>query len=385
MKQLVLAVAFFVALTGSAQAAEVTANQETAETMKAQVLEILSSTDRYTSGFSTTTTQTLKAKITSGSEQGAVVTVEEDYLHLKVGDTFYLIHKIDALDAIDVYYVSEPYRMPVLYIVGALFVIILMLFGGWQGIRGFVSLVASVLVIVYFFLPGILNGYSPALLSIGVASLIIVVGSYITHGFTKTTSSAVIGMLATIVITGLIAYWSVYTGNLSGFASEESGFLVYAAKGHIDFVALLLGGMLIGLLGVLYASAIGQAVAVEELHRIGPHIPRWTIYKRALRIGREHIGALVNTLAIAYVGASLPLLLLFSRYVTPASIEATVNKEVFASELLRIMIGSIGLILAVPITTLVAVWLIVKTVQPAKDVSTVKKEERALEEFEHRH
>ncbi len=383
MKQFLFALTLFVTLAGSVHAAASTTLSST-ETMKAQVLEILVQQGQQIPD-SASYYQTLKAKILSGSEKGATVTVEEDYLHLKVGDTFYLIHNIDPLDAIDVYYVSDPYRMPVLYIVGALFLICLMLFGGWQGIRGFVSLVASVLVIFYFFLPGILNGYSPALLSIRIASLIIVVGSYVTHGFTRTTTSAVIGMLITIVITGLIAYWSVYTGRLSGYASQESGLLNLVANGKIDFVGLLLGGMLIGLLGVLYDSAIGQAVAVEELHRIGPHIPRWTIYKRALRIGREHIGALVNTLAIAYVGASLPLLLLFSSTLTSASIEATVNKEVFAGELLRIMIGSIGLILAVPITTLIAVWIIIKKVEATGNPTVLLKEEQALEKVEHVH
>jgi uncharacterized membrane protein len=382
LKAVFIAVLLLVS-TSSVHAAASTTLSST-ETMKAQVLGILVQQGQQIPD-SASYYQTLKAKILGGSEKGATVTVEEDYLHLKVGDTFYLIHNIDPLDAIDVYYVSDPYRMPVLYIVGALFLICLMLFGGWQGIRGFVSLIASVLVIFYFFLPGILNGYSPALLSIGIASLIIVVGSYFTHGFTRTTTSAVIGMLITIVITGLIAYWSVYTARLSGYANQESGLLNLVANGKIDFVGLLLGGMLIGLLGVLYDSAIGQAVAVEELHRIGPHIPRWTIYKRALRIGREHIGALVNTLAIAYVGASLPLLLLFSNTLTSVSIEATVNKEVFAGELLRIMIGSIGLILAVPITTLIAVWIIIKKVEGTGNQAVVLKEEKALEKVEHVH
>lgn len=382
MRYFAFAVALSAALAGIAYGAEVVVEQKMAEMMKAQVLEILSTEDQPIYAASATQ-QTLRAEILSGTEKGAVVTAKGDYLHLKVGDIFYLVHRIEPLEGIDVYYVSDPDRMSMLYIVGALFMLCLVLFGGWQGIRGFVSLVASILVIFYLFLPGILNGYSPALLSIGIASLIILVGSYVTHGFTKTTTSAVIGMLGTVTITGLLAYWSVDAGRLTGFTSDETVYLSYGSQGGLDLVGLLLGGMLIGLLGVLYDSAIGQAVAVEELHRIGPHVPRWTVYKRALRIGREHIGALVNTLAIAYVGASLPLLLLFSQYVTPSSVITTVNREIFASEILRILIGSIGLILAVPITTLVAVLILIKRTPANRQV--VQQEEKKIEEFEHRH
>ena len=121
-------------------------------------------------------------------------------------------------------------------------------------------------------------------------------------------------------------------------------------------VGLLFGGIMIGLLGVLYDIAIGQAIAVEELLSAGPHLSRIDIYKRGIRIGREHIGALVNTLAIAYVGASLPLLLLIQSSTT--SLPFMLNSELFATELIRILIGSIGLILGVPITTFIASYML---------------------------
>ena len=118
---------------------------------------------------------------------------------------------------------------------------------------------------------------------------------------------------------------------------------------------------MIGLLGVLYDIAISQAIAVEELFLAGTHMSRVDIYKRAIRIGREHIGALVNTLAIAYVGVALPLLLLLTQtYSGSASLSSVLNSELFATEIVRILVGSIGLILAVPITTFVAVWMLSK-------------------------
>ena len=143
---------------------------------------------------------------------------------------------------------------------------------------------------------------------------------------------------------------------------------------------------MIGLLGVLYDVAIGQAISVEELLRIAPHVPKKTIYNRAIRIGREHIGALVNTLAIAYVGASLPLLLLFSQSSTE-SIWITMNREIFATEIVRTMIGSIGLVLAVPITTVVSVWILTKKGRENIhiDKTVIEKEVHALEHTEHKH
>ena len=229
----------------------------------------------------------------------------------------------------------------------------MIVFGGKQGLRGLITLTGSLVFIFLVLFPAILQGYSPVTVSIAVSSLIIILGSYVTHGFNRTTSSAVLGMLATILVTGVLAYMAVHATRLRGFETEDAVYLNQNTKGAIDFVGLLLGGILIGLLGVLYDAAIGQAVAVEELRRAGPELTAREVFRRALRIGREHIGALVNILALAYVGASLPLLLLFFTSAYPFSI--TLNNEIFATEIIRSMIGSIGLILAVPITTLIAV------------------------------
>ena len=259
------------------------------------------------------------------------------------------------------YAVSDPYRLPTIWFFVGLFVLCVIVFGGKQGIRWLLSLALIFFFIAYLLLPGILHGFSPVLLSIGVSALIIVLGSYVTHGFNRVTSSAVVGMIMTIFVTGLLAFAAIHFGKLTGFSNEESVYLNFNTRGTIEgFAGLLLGGILIGpFSGVLYdAAAIGQAVAVDELRNVGPHLSRAAIFKRALRIGREHIGALVNTLAIAYVGVSLPLLLLF--YQSGADPLLTINQELFATEIIRAMIGSIGLVLAVPLTTLIAVSILVK-------------------------
>ncbi|HEY0010965.1 MAG TPA: YibE/F family protein [Candidatus Paceibacterota bacterium] len=295
--------------------------------------------------------QTLTVEILNGPEQGQTVTFENDFTQLEPGDVFYARHLISP-DGSEMWSVSEPYRLHVLGALLAAFLVLLFLFGGLQGIRGLASLIGSLFLIFYLLLPGIYGGHSPILISIGVSSLIIIAGSYVTHGFNRATSSAVLGMIATVIVTGLAAYWAVNAGSLSGFTTETNVYLNFNTEGRISMVGLLFGGIIIGLLGVLYDIAIGQAVAVDELYRAAPHLSRVEAYRRGLRIGREHIGALVNTLAIAYVGASLPLLLLLQQSTSGAAY--IVNGELFATEIVRILIGSIGLILAVPLTTLIA-------------------------------
>ena len=190
-------------------------------------------------------------------------------------------------------------------------------------------------------------------------------------------------MIGTISFIGLFASYSIQLAGLTGFETDESMYLHFNSRGTIDLAGLLLGGILIGLLGVMYDAAIGQSISVEELHRVAPHMSRKAIYIRALRIGREHIGALVNTLAIAYVGASLPLLLLF--YLSSESAMVIINREVFSTEIVRSLVGSIGLILAVPITTLVATWMLIKKPKDGVTMETIEKERHALEHTGHHH
>ncbi len=328
-------------------------------TMKAKVLDILNQERRLIPGTDTETNfQQIRVEVLDGEEKGKALTVDNDYLNLKRGEVFYLMHVTNEVDGTNAYVVKDPYRLPAVFFFVGLFVLCVLFFGGIQGVRGLLALFLSFFFILYLLLPGILHGYSPVLMSIGISSLIIILGSYITHGFNKTTSSAVIGMITTIIFTGFLAHAAVDSARLSGYYSEEAVSLHFNTHGAIDFTGLLLGGILIGLLGVLYDVAIGQAVAVEELARAGEKLSRREVYLRALRIGREHIGALVNTLAIAYVGVSLPLLLLFSQ--SSAGVWEMVNQEIFSTEIIRIMIGSIGLVLAVPITTFISVFVLVR-------------------------
>lgn len=324
--------------------------------LKARVLSASPSTERIVPGTTVTTeSQELTIEVLEGAGTGRTVTFENDFTQLEEGDVFYVRHTVGGFD-LETWAVSDPYRLDILLWIGLAFLALVFFFGGLQGIRGLASLAGSLVLIFYLLLPSIHNGISPILVSLGVASLIILVGSYITHGFNRTTTAAMLGMVATIVITGIATYFAIDLAELSGFTSDENVYLNFNTDGRIDMVGLLFGGIMIGLLGVLYDSAIGQAVAVEELYRASANYTRKQVYLRGIRIGREHIGALVNTLAIAYVGASLPLLLLLKQ--STASPLYLLNSEIFATEIIRILMSSIGIILAVPVTTLIATYLL---------------------------
>ncbi len=363
--------------------AETTLMADKVEIVKSKVVEVVQEERRLIPGTETEGTfQTLKAEILEGTKKGETVTFTDDYLLLKKGDRFFLNHTIHSGSGLETFTAMDPDRLPILLALTVFFVALVLFIGGAQGFRGLLSLAGSFFLIFFVLLPAIIAGYSPLLVSLVVASVIIILGSYITHGFNKTTTSAVLGMLVTVLFTGALAYFTVHMGRFTGYSTDEIMYVNLNSRGSIDLVGLLLGGIMIGLLGVLYDVAIGQAISVEELHHIAPHVKRKQIYARAIRMGREHIGALVDTLAIAYVGASLPLFLLF--YQTSASPLLIINKEIISSEIIRILIGSIGLVLAVPITTLLATLMLVK-VKEGGDGDTVKEEIHALEHAKHHH
>lgn len=350
--------AAFAQTSGSVGSSSATVTPDTVVVEKAQVTSVSNEQAEPLPGTGTNSqTQTLTAVVLSGPDKGEEITFENDYIQLQPGDIFYATHTTNTLDGTDYWSVSDPYRLNAIFALAAIFLFLVIVFGGFQGLRGLASLLGSFLLIFFVLVPGILHGYSPILVSIGVSGLIILVGSYITHGFNRTTSAAVIGMIATVLLTGALAYYFVHAAQLSGFATEEEVYLNFDTHGTIDMVGLLFGGIMIGLLGVLYDIAIGQAIAVEELFRAGASMTRLQVYTRAIRIGREHIGALVNTLAIAYVGSALPLILLAQEGAT-YGIAYSINTEIFATEIVRILIGSIGLILGVPITTLIASYML---------------------------
>jgi uncharacterized membrane protein len=219
--------------------------------------------------------------------------------------------------------------------------------------RSLIALFGSFMVILFVLLPGILNGWNPLFASFVVAAGILFLAIFFTHGFNRESTVAFSGTMVAVFLAGLFAIFSVHITNLSGFAADETVYLYFNTGGDLNFTALLLGAFIIGFLGVLDDIAVTQAAIVTELFNSNPGMKAREVYKRAMRVGREHVGALVNTLVLAYTGTALPLLLYLK--MGPANFETAISLEVFATEIVRTIVGSMGLILTVPLVTLLAV------------------------------
>lgn len=250
------------------------------------------------------------------------------------------------------YYVSDVYRVHALLYILAIFALLTFAITRMQGVRAFIGLALSFLVIGWYIVPQILAGSSPVFVAligtIGIASLSI----FIAHGFHARTTVAFISTVVTICAAVWFGSLSVSFVKLFGFGTEEAFFLQSAGLENIDLRGLLLAGMIIGTLGVLDDITTAQAAVVEQLHRANITLKFRELYNRGLAVGKEHIVSLVNTLILAYTGASLPLLLLFSIYKRPLWV--TLNSEIMMEEVIRMLVGSITLVIAVPITTYLA-------------------------------
>ena len=366
VRQSVLVVIFFAfALPAYAQVL----HQDLQGVWRAQVIEAAPSEAFFVPGTDVQSeAQRLTAKLLDGERRGDFVTFENDYIQLEEGDSFYLNY-IVTIEGDEYYSVSEVDRRDGMFTVLGIFVAVVLLFGGLQGLRSLMSLAGSLLVITYILVPQLVSGVSPVPLSIVVAGLVLFFAIFFTHGFNIRSGIAYVGTIIAVILTGLFAYFSIHITSLTGFSSDESVYLNLSTGGELDFVGLLLASVIIGALGVLDDIAVTQVAVVRELFGVG-NLTKKKIYLKAMRVGREHVGALVNTLVLAYTGAALPILLLFS--LSQSGPFAIINREIFASEIVRGLVGSTGLVLAVPITTFLAVIILSKyqsKITSSKDVS----------------
>src|SRR6266508_1906762 len=236
---------------------------------------------------------------------------------------------------------------PMLLLV-ALFVLAVVAFGRWQGVRSLLGLGLSFLVIVGFVVPAILRGRSPVPVALVGAMAIMLVSLYLAHGPGRKTTAAVVGTALALGLTAALAAAFVGVAALTGLASEDALNASFAVGG-LSLRGLLLAGIILGGLGVLDDVTVSQASLVFELRRADPAAGFGELVRGALSVGRDHVAATVNILFLAYVGASLPLLVLF---VTSGDAFGTVaTAEAVAVEVVRTLCGSVGLIAAVPLTT----------------------------------
>ena len=330
------------------------------ETVRAQVDEIIEEGD-IDLGGTVQRYQIARVEILEGDYTG--ILMEIDYgrrqvlsgnLYLQPGDKILVTLGVRPDGVITAYYAEHVRAIPLLWLLAA-FVVAILLISRWKGLRSLLSMAFSLYVIVRYIIPHILAGEDPVRVSIIGSAILLAVTLYLTYGWNLKTHSAVLGMFFVLVITGTLAYGFVVFTRLTGAGDENALFLVQMLDSRINLRGLLLGGMIIGALGVLDDLVTTQASAVFELYGANPSLGFRGLYNAAMRIGQDHVAATVNTLVLAYAGASLPMLLMFS--LGQGDFGYVVNFSFIAEEIVRTLVGSLGLVAAVPLTTAIATGL----------------------------
>lgn len=255
------------------------------------------------------------------------------------------------------YVLADVYRLPTLMWLAGGFLALVILVARKQGILSIIGMALSLVILAKFVVPQILMGGNPILITLAGSFIIAVVTVYLSHGFTVHSHLALLSIMATLLAVSLLSTVAVQTGYLVGLGSENAYFLQFGQTANINLQGLLLGGIILGTLGILDDIVIAQISVVFQLKFANKKLSFSELYHRALVVGKDHVASLTNTLVLAYTAANLPLFLLFTiNQAAPTWV--TLNSEVIAEEIIRTLVGSIGLVLAVPLATLCAVYVV---------------------------
>jgi len=334
------------------------------ETVRAKIDEIIEEGE-IDLGGTVQRYQIARVEILEGDYRG--ILMEIDYgkrqvlsgnVYLNPGDDILVTMGKRPDGVLTAYYTEHVRTTPLLWLL-ATFVLAILLISRWKGLRSLLSMAFSLWVIVSYIVPHILAGEDPVRVSIIGSALLLGITLYLTYGWNLKTHAAVLGMVFVLLITGTLAYLFVVFTRLTGAGDENALFLIQMLDSRINLRGLLLGGMIIGALGVLDDLVTTQASAVFELYGANPGLGFRGLYNAAMRIGQDHVAATVNTLVLAYAGASLPMLLMFS--LGRGDFGYVVNFSFIAEEIVRTLVGSLGLVAAVPLTTAIAAGLALRS------------------------
>jgi len=306
-------------------------------------------------GMDGTGCQVVEIELADGERSSLVLSGVEAAPKVDQGDAIRVARLLPegeaSPDALRTYAFIDFERRPPLLLLAVLFVVLVLGLGRLHGLRALSGLGVSVGVLLAFVLPAIYAG-EPALAVAIVGSLAVMLATIsLSHGIGIKSAAAILGTTAALILTALLAVVAVSVAHLTGTSIVEAS-LLRSAGSPLSLEGLVIAGMVVGTLGVLDDVTVSQASTVLALHRTDPHMSLRRLVTRALEVGRDHLGATVNTLALAYAGASLPLLLVFqSRNATAGD---ALNSEPVATAIAAAVVGSVGLLLAVPLTTLLA-------------------------------
>ncbi len=329
-----------------------------AKMQKAKVIEVIAESEKTREDNSLFIQQDLKLEILKGENKGMQVYFYGisdlevfSSLTYEKGDKVFIDSYLDESGE-ETYYVVDAVRTKALIILALIFIAILIFVGRFKGLRALFSLILSFIVIIKFILPQILAGQDPFLVSLIGGLIIMIIIIYLTEGWHRKSHLAILSVFISLI--SILALSLIFVGlaDLSGLAQEEAAFLVGVGDLQINFRGLLLAGFIIGAIGVLDDIIVGQIEATESLREANPSLSKKKIFGLAYRVGNTHLGAIVNTLFLTYTGAALPLLLLFIlNQSSGLSLERFLSTEAVATEVVRTLVGSIGVMLSMPIAT----------------------------------
>lgn len=326
---------------------------------RARVLSILDTGEIITE-VGTNNYQVLKLQILDGNEKGKEITVDygkdeqlKQNQFANINETLVIVKTTD-LNNNSIYQVVDKYRLDQVLPILIFFFLIVIILSQWKGVGSILGMIISLGVVIKFIVPEILKGNNPLFISIIGCLFIMITTIYLAHGFSKKTTIAVISTFITLIGIGIISSLFVKITFLTGLGSEDASSLSFGTTAHIDFRGLLLGGILIGALGVLDDVTTGLSASIFELSKANPNFKFPRLFISGLNIGKEHISSLVNTLVLAYAGASLPIFLTLVLNPNHYPLWSILNDGLIIEEVVRTLAGSIGLVAAVPLTTFLA-------------------------------
>lgn len=348
------------------------AQESKGSVFKARVIEVVEEAEKESENGDLFIQQNLKLEGLQGRFKNREFVVENisdlqvvDSNIYKVNDK--VIVSYSAEGESEKYYIIEYQRQNKLLILFLIFAVLLIIIGRIKGLRALITLVLTFVIILYGILPLIIHGYNPILVAMVGGVVILALIIYLTEGFNRKSHIAVLSIFISLLVTAGLAILFTYITKLTGMVDEEAMFLTGMTVNPIDFRGLLLAGIIIGTLGVLDDVVISQIVIVEELRKTNSGLNLHKVFQSSFKVGISHISSMANTLFLAYAGASLPLLLLFilskENFLSGFMV---INNEAIATEIVRTLVGSIGLILAVPISTFLATLF-------SKETTTQKK------------
>ena len=326
----------------------------TYQRLAATVEEVIDRACSYSSSDDPQACRTITVRVDESSNTGTRVALPEfnlahDRVSIRISPGDKVI--VGYEDSNEYYFfVDRDRRTPLVWLAG-LFALVVVALGRLRGALALVGMAATVVVLVAFVAPSVLDGNDPVLVAVVAAAVIAFVSLYLTHGLNAHTTVALAGTLASLGLTLWLSWIFFGLAEFTGLATEE-GLTLPLIAGDVDLASLLLGGAVIGALGALDDVTVTQVATVAELRYRSPGLPRRELVTSGIRVGREHIAATVNTLLLAYAGAGLPLVLLFA--VSDQSLAMVANSELIAVEIVRTLCGSLGLVAAVPVTTVLA-------------------------------